>query len=476
MAIGIQVTPTARVSVSVEQRLSLEILAMSQVELKDKIHEMLQTNCLLEEGLPDNNTESSSDQELSSDQFDNKSGRDTSIRDDPRDREYDIDDYRLPALSQPQASSESLEFADPDTHQPSLQSWLIRQLSLLGLGTRDQNIAVAIVESIDEDGRLEDNLEDVYARHSQTIDSDFHNFETVLKLIQRIEPGIGGRDWRETLLLQLADLDTTATDVQIARAMIEDHVDLLTKGKFNHIAKFLGLKEGDLQGARTILKSLDPKPGQRFSAEATQYVTPDVMVEWKDDRWVVSLNSENEHRLIISPHKQQYLSNDSDPEARQFAQAHLKEANWFLQSLSQRNATLLEVASEIVKHQAPFMTHGPSALQPQQMSDIADAIERDPSTVSRAVKGKLIQTPKGLCRMRLFFTSTVATDSGGTITANAVQAQIKLLIDQESPDNPLSDQKIADILKARKIDVKRRTVAKYREQLGLLTSSQRRSL
>jgi len=309
------------------------------------------------------------------------------------------------------------------------------------------------------------------------LDLDAAEVEATLKLVQRFDPpGVGARNLAECLLLQLEQLAENACWREEAILVVRDHFALLAQRDYGALGQRSGLSRDDLAQAMKLIRSLNPRPGAAIGDARVDYVVPDVIVAKNEGRWSVELNRETVPRVRVN---QLYAGlvrrADNSPE-NQYLKDNLQDAKWFMKNLEYRNETLLRVAAQIVQRQRGFLEHGEEAMQPLVLADIADAVERHESTISRVTTRKYMATPRGVFELKYFFSSHVGTTTGGEVSSTAIRAQIKKLTAEESPRKPLSDNKIATILKQRGIQVARRTVAKYRDELGIPSSNDRRQI
>ena len=344
---------------------------------------------------------------------------------------------------------------------------------------------MAIIDSIDESGyltvSLEDILEAVNAEEVLDEDSDelieMDEVECVLKRIQMFDPiGSGSRSPQECLMVQLRQFSEDTPWLAEAKQLIEEYSDLLSSKDYRTLMRKSRLKEDQLREAMRLLQTLNPRPGSALVTKEPEYVIPDVSVTKKNGRWVVELNPDSLPKLSVN---QQYAAmsrrakNSSDS---QFIRSHMQEAKWFIKSLESRNDTLMKVANCIVQQQMGFFEHGPEMMKPMVLNDVAEMVDMHESTISRVTTQKYMHTPRGIFELKYFFSSHVATESGGECSSTAIRALIKKLVAAEKPSKPLSDSKIASLLAEQGIKVARRTIAKYRESLSIPPSNQRKSL
>lgn len=356
----------------------------------------------------------------------------------------------------------------------SLQDYLLWQLDLTPFSDTDRTIATAIIDAVDDYGYLTLSAEEILdSMDSEEVELD--EVEAVLKRIQQFDPlGVASRNLQECLLLQLAAFPDDTPWLNEAKMVLENYIDQLGNRDYKVIIKESRLKEAELRDVMQLIQQLDPRPGSTITPDETEYVIPDVSVFKDKGKWVVAINPDSVPRLKVNQH---YASlgkgNSADS---QFIRSNLQEAKWLIKSLESRNETLLKVARCIVEHQQDFFEYGEEAMKPMVLNDIALAVDMHESTISRVTTQKFMHTPRGIFELKYFFSSHVSTDNGGECSSTAIRALIKKLVAAENTAKPLSDSKIAALLADQGIQVARRTIAKYRESLGIAPSSQRKRL
>ena len=352
----------------------------------------------------------------------------------------------------------------------TLRDHLMEQLGM-DIGDQvDRMIGSYLIDSLDETGYLTTDLEAV----AEALDCEVARVETVLKRLQQFDPpGIFARDLKECLALQLADRDR----LDPAMAAFIDNLDLVARREFKALAKICGVDLEDIADMASELRTLDPKPALAFDGEVAQPVIPDVLMRPRPaGGWHIELNPETLPRVLVN---NQYYAEISTKKAsktdRQYISEQYHSANWLVKSLHQRATTILKVAKEIVRQQDAFFLKGVQHLKPLVLRDIADVIDMHESTVSRVTANKYISSPRGIFELKYFFTSSISrADGGEAFSAEAIKHRIRAMIDGEPAAQILSDDKIVDILRADGVDIARRTVAKYREAMGIPSSVQRR--
>lgn len=369
-----------------------------------------------------------------------------------------------------------------DTASTSLIDHLLWQLNLSLHNERDKIIGETLIDSINLEGYLKEDLQ-VICDSLQSQDPAFDDLTceevgALLKLIQRFDPpGVGARDLRECLLLQLEQLPKETPYLTQARRLVDQYLEVLAGRDYRFLMRRLKLKnEDELHAIITLIQQLNPRPGTSIENESSGYVIPDLLVTRTQHGWRVELNPETLPKLRVQPQYAELIRRADSSDTNQYLKDHFREAQWLIKSLQSRSETLLKVGSKIVEVQQDFLEKGEEFMKPMVLSDIATAIEMHESTVSRATTQKYIHTPRGLFELKYFFSSHVSTAEGGEASSTAIRAMLKKLISNEPAKKPLSDSKLADLLADSGIQIARRTVAKYREALGIPPSSERKRL
>ena len=372
---------------------------------------------------------------------------------------------------------------DDDERRPALENMLVKrtqlpehlmwQLRLTDLADEEREIGALIIGSLDADGYLTLSLEEVAFLANTWPDTGI--VERVLQRIQEFDPpGVAARSLAECLLIQLRQLGLEADS--LPARIVRDHLPLLESRRFDRLARDLGVGLEQIAEATKIISVLEPKPGRDFGDGETRYVTPDVYVQKVGDEYVVTLNEEGLPRLRVSQFYRRMLGGEGSAEARGYIQEKMRAAAWLIKSIHQRQRTLYMVTSSIVKFQQEFLEKGVSALRPLVLKDVANDIGMHESTVSRATAGKYVHTPQGTFELKYFFTSSLRGGHGSEVSAESVKEKIREIIGKEDGRKPMSDQYIAELLAKEQIDIARRTVAKYRELMGILPSSKRKQV
>ncbi|WP_334027784.1 RNA polymerase factor sigma-54 [Alteromonas sp. P256] len=477
---------------------AIKLLQLSTLDLQQEIQEALDSNPLLEveegndEPQAEKNNMDNDDSQIeatasaSSDTLESGDALEKNDLPDelPIDSTWD-EYYSASSAPAPGPSNNDDDHVFQGETTDDIQTHLLWQMRLTPFSDIDRAIAVAIIDSIDESGYLTATLDEILeAVNFEDIETEnveeeieLDEVECVLKRIQMFDPiGSGSRSPQECLMVQLRQFADDTPWLDEARRLIEDYSDLLSSKDYRTLMRKSRLKEDELREAMRLLQTLNPRPGSALVTKEPEYVIPDVSVAKKNGRWTVELNPDSLPKLGVN---QQYAAmsrkakNSSDS---QFIRSHMQEAKWFIKSLESRNDTLMKVANCIVQQQMGFFEHGPEMMKPMVLNDVAEMVDMHESTISRVTTQKYMHTPRGIYELKYFFSSHVATESGGECSSTAIRALIKKLVAAETPSKPLSDSKIALLLAEQGIKVARRTIAKYRESLSIPPSNQRKSL
>ncbi|MDT8398264.1 MAG: RNA polymerase factor sigma-54 [Pseudomonadales bacterium] len=375
------------------------------------------------------------------------------------------------------AEGDDLDFESRSSASETLQDHLNWQLNLTPMSDGDRLIAMAIIDAINADGMLTASIESIHAGLIRELDIDEDEVLAILHRIQQFDPvGVGYRDLRECLSLQLQHTPADHPGLDAAKKIVAGYLSQLASHDYAFIMKRLKIKEGELKQALKLILSLNPKPGADIAHSDTAYVVPDVFVSKDNGRWKVELNPDTAPRIRINADYAALVQRNQNGADNTFLRDNLQEARWFIKSLLSRNETLMKVARKIVEHQKNFLEYGEEAMKPLVLHDIAEAVDMHESTISRVTTQKYMHTPRGIFELKYFFSSHVSTESGGECSSTAIRAIIKKLVAAESPQKPLSDSKIADLLAVQGVNVARRTIAKYRESLAIAPSNERKRL
>ena len=355
------------------------------------------------------------------------------------------------------------------SEESTLEDFLVSQLHLSDLNERKMNIGRYIIEAIDDNGYLTASVEEI----AEACHAEPEKVEAVLTHIQNFDPpGVGARNLKECLLIQLASKGLLTEEMEyLVIHMLED----IAEHRYGKIGKCLHLTVKQVQRMADVLKTLEPKPGRAFSSgDAVRYVTPDVLVEENDGEYAVVNNDFAVPKLMVSSYYRQLNEEYKDEELQKYLNDRMNAALWLIKSIDQRKQTIQNVANAVVQFQQEFFSHGEQSLKPLTLRQIAEEIGVHESTVSRTINGKYLQSSRGTFELKYFFSSGLEGDDGQGVSSNSVKSIIRGLIAGEDTQHPLSDQEMAEILKEKGIAISRRTVAKYRESMHILSSSKRR--
>ena len=370
------------------------------------------------------------------------------------------------------------EYITNNSIEETLQDHLIWQLNLAPLAKEDKIIGLTLIDSIDPNGFLTQSLEEILETINIGNNSDdltIEVLENILEIIQNFDPvGVAARNLSECLLLQLREIEIDKALRDCCTNVIEGHLEELASKDLIKLKRNLGASESIINEALLVIKSLNPKPGSVISPSQTDYIFPDVITKKVSNKWTVELNSDTIPKIRINSMYEDFSNKSTDKNEKNYLKEHLQDARWFLKSLQTRHDTLLKVATQIVEVQTDFLEHGPEQMKPLILSDVAQRTELHESTISRITNRKYIATPRGVFELKYFFSSHLGTSSGGEVSSTAIRALIQKLVSEEDADRPLSDSKIVNILLEKDIKIARRTIAKYRESLGIPSSSERK--
>ncbi len=455
---------------------AIRLLQLSTIELEQEIQEAVDSNPLLEvksdqleQSLVENNSKIKSDpQDI--------------VSDIPSDMDIDVNwneiysDYSKSSSSNETSITTVLE----KTHAVSedLQSYLRWQISLSQLSEIDKVIANVIIDAIDEKGYLTTSIASLYDLLKEDLLLDNNDeIESILAYIQHLDPlGVGARSLGECLAIQLKYYYKNNDLAQKSAKLLKERPELLEIKNHSLLKKKLKLTTKDFSKLIILLRTLVPYPGSCFESSSTEYIKPDVYVKKHNGQWRVTLNDQISPNLQINNFYADLLIKKGKESDIKYLKNNLQQANWLIKSLQSRNHTILKVTELIVEYQKAFLEYGEQAMKPMILRDIAERLGMHESSISRATTRKYLHTPRGIFELKYFFSSQVATESGGGCSSTAIQSMIKKLIDAEDLKKPLSDNKLALLLKEQGIKVARRTVAKYREALNIPASHERKAM
>lgn len=505
---ALQVKVGQRLSMTPQLAHSIKMLQLSALELRTEIQQALDSNPLLEEDYQDDShgeaTGVDADYDVTSEAGDNKQ-TDTEREPTTSDQKLEADqlngdsalDVDLDAQFDPpvapaathNASDTTFDFATGKATPISLHEHLLWQVNVTSFSSVDRRIAEVIVNYIGDDGYLSASLEEIH----QVLNNDeieLDEVQAVLRRVQNYDPdGVAARDLSECLSLQLrtkakaakasSDSDFQVQSINKAQRIVEEHIDDLATQQLDRIARTLSMTEDEIKNAVDLIQSLNPRPGYRIAETAAQYVIPDIIVRRWRGEWRAQLNSAAMPKLKVTNAYDSMFSGtkkSTKKDDREYVRDHINDARWFIKTIHNRNETLLRVATQIVERQQAFFENGEGAMKPMILKDIAEALDLHESTVSRATTQKYMHTPMGVVELKYFFSTSLGSDDGDSHSATAIRSMIRDIVAAEDGKKPVSDSKITNMLKAQNISVARRTVAKYRELLGIPPSNQRKSL
>jgi RNA polymerase sigma-54 factor len=463
---------------------AIKLLQLSTLDLQQEIQQALESNIMLE--VDEEETADTQGLELPLENFTANEEVNTQVTTDSENtasEELDFDNqwedvYEEALTPYANGHSDESDFEIQHSKATTLQEHLLWQLELTPTSDKDWVVATAIIDAINEKGYLSVPLDDIYAGLSTQLDDlDFDEVTAVLHKLQNFEPaGVAATDLAECLALQLQQLSASTPYRDSAITLVKQHLKLLADHQHEKLMKLLEVNKSQLEKIISLIRSLDPAPGEKLQQQDSQYIVPDVFVVKRGQDWQVHLNPEIAPRLRINPFYADMIKRSDNSQDNTSMKSHLQEAKWFIKSLHSRNETLLRVAQAIVKKQMDFLEHGAIAMKPMVLRDVAEELELHESTISRVTTQKYMHTPNGIVEFKYFFSSHVSTAEGGGCSATAIRAFIKELIANELPAKPLSDDKIAKLLQEKGINVARRTVAKYREAMSISASNERKRL
>ena len=487
MKTGLHQHASLRQDLRINPRLyqAMDLLYMPLIDLEQHLKQELLGNPFLEMIEPEEEV-----QATAAEQQNNKPEKEAKAEDGPDWENILLEDrteHGVPSGSY----SDAREYVEPVTvESKDLIDYLRDQTRMLDLNPRQQLLAEEFLGNIGEDGYLQHGLEEILKGANQLLEE--HEAESELELnvpafttaeveemlhvIQQLDPpGIGARNLRECLLLQLEHQKRTDT---LVYRLVKEAFDDLIAHRWSDLGKRFGLAPEEVQRAADELARLDPKPGLQHSAANDAYIIPDLIVDKIDDKYLVFLNDSGLPRLRISKSYQEIARDKKkyDTESKDFINQRLNSAHWMIQAIEQRRQTMLKVMNFIVDRQREFFEKGIDHLKPLTLREVADVISMHESTVSRVTNEKYVQTPRGLLPLKFFFSSGLTTTTGEDASARSIKSQIQKLVDDEPPKNPLTDQQIVELFDRKGVKIARRTVAKYRDQLGILPARMRKRL
>jgi RNA polymerase sigma-54 factor len=450
-------------------QMAIRLLQLSRLELVETIRQEMETNPTLEE-----TQETDPDEGLEMDPPEAQTTKEVSIEekfDNYLDWHPYLDEYnstgKIPFESEKKEAPDLEAFT---TNKTSLADHLRWQLLMTRPSQEEEEIGSLIIGNLDKNGYLDIAVEEI----AQTLNTDIGRVEEVLARMQTFDPlGVCAADLTECLLIQTKML---GIDDLLVNGIIRHHIKDLEKKRYKVIAKSFKTDIEHVLSAVEVIKGLDPKPGDRFSEERLVYIIPDVYVYKDGDDYLILLNDDEIPRLHINSYYKKAVQRGEkiSEETRAYLKDRLRSAEWLIKSIQHRCKTIYNVMQSIIKFQRDFFEHGIAHLKPMVLRDVAEDINMHESTISRVTNNKYAYTPQGIFELKFFFNSSIQRSNGGTIASASVQDKIKKIVESEPPKKPFRDKKISEILKTSDITIARRTVAKYREMMGILPSSKRK--
>lgn len=456
---------------------AIKLLQLSRLELAEEINQELEENPILETSISEDEPETGNGEEPTGEKSsaDDDGFREVRVEEKTRD-EFDWENYLGEYSSSPATTSTYEAQTDAPSYEnfvaskTSLSDHLAWQWQMTDINEEELRIGLEIIGNLSPDGYLKSSMEEL-AESTCTTPEDV---EKVLAKVQDLDPtGVAARDLGECLMLQLKYL---GLENSLAARVVAHHLPDLEKKNYQRIARALKVSKEAVFAAERMILTLEPRPGRQFSSEEPQYISPDVFVYKMAEDYIIVLNEDGLPKLKVSQHYKDLLSADagSSSQTKDYIQGKLRSAMWLIRSIHQRQRTIYRVTESIVRFQREFLDKGVEYLRPLVLRDVAEDVELHESTISRVTTNKYVHTPQGLFELKYFFDSPINRFQGESLASESVKKRIKQIITAEDPQKPLSDQRIVEILRGANIDIARRTVAKYREMLGIASSSKRK--
>jgi len=455
-------------------QMAIKLLQLSRLELVEKIKQELEENPALDE-VQETLTPEPTGEKKEPDSEVNEQTKEVTFEEkinEDIDWSNYIEEYNSPGRMPVESEGrETPRFDSFISKKESLSDHLLWQLLMTSPDPDTENIGSLIIGNLTRHGYLDVSLDEIV----ETCEASHDRVEQILTLLQTFNPiGVCARNLSECLLIQIKHLGLG--DNSILTEIVKNHLHHLENNNYRAICKALKVRMDDVIAAITVLKGLEPKPGREFSESDAQYITPDIYVYKAEDDFVIVLNDDGLPKLQINSYykKAMVRGEKISDETREYLQDKLRSAAWLIRSIHQRQKTIYKAMESILKFQRSFFENGIAHLKPMVLRDVAEDIEMHESTISRVTTNKYAHTPQGIFELKYFFNSSIKRIHGEAIASASVQDKIKKIIESEDPKKPFSDSKMADMLKDQNIDIARRTVAKYREMLGVLSSNKRK--
>ncbi len=454
---------------------AIKLLQLSRLELVETLYEEMETNPLLEEQVPGEGGEDSAPADDGNEPAqDSQDLPEVTVEEHARDDvdwENYLSEYNTGWAESSGEGKEAPSFENITASKTNLSSHLTWQLNVSNFDEQQREIGTHMIGNLDNDGYLDISLEEI----SESTGHPMEKVLETLRLVQNFDPvGVAARDTRESLLVQARFQDLGGT---IVEKIIMDHLNDLESKKYDHIAKSLSITLHEVLTAVSVIQGLEPKPGRLYSSDETIYITPDIYVFKVGDGYEIVLNEDGLPKLRINGYYRDIMRNRNSvsDNARNYIQEKLKSAAWLIKSIHQRQRTIYRVTESIVRFQEGFLADGITGLRPLVLRNVAEDIQMHESTVSRVTTNKYVHTPQGLFELKFFFNSSISSVDGDDVASESVKEHIRNIIKSENVAKPFSDQSIADIMEKINIKVARRTIAKYRESMGILPSRKRKN-
>lgn len=456
---------------------AIRLLQLPVLELQAQIREALETNVMLESEDEVGSLETADAEHEPT--FETPAPTTQTNESTEREQEVDIIDDPDWSDSPTTGASEAPWSGDGDDSQDfsaargeTLQEHLTWQLEMSRLGEREVRIGAAIIDAINDDGYLIEPLDEIARNLQPEIVASIEEVERVLRHVQQMDPaGVGARSVSECIELQLRQLDPDIPGRDTALLIAANYLDEVAEQQYSLLRRQLRVTEEEMEHALVLVRACQPRPGSSVHSVPAEYIVPDVFVRRTERGWVVEINPASLPRIRVNQSYAGLIGRSAD---HAMLRTQLQEARWLIRSLEIRNDTLLKVARCIVQRQSAFLENGDEYMQPMILKDVAEAVQMHESTISRVTTNKYMHTHRGVFEFRYFFSSHVAASDGTEMSSTAIRAKIKKLVAQEDSEKPLSDSRIAEVLSQEGVQVARRTVAKYREALGIPPSSERK--
>ncbi len=462
---------------------AIKLLQLSRLELQTMVQNEILENPILEE-MPDEEGPASEEEvsvtEPAALLHDSKTDKQQEVQTNAEPSQFDWENYLgTYNTHEGMGGREKSEFEnEPPIYENmslaggSLQDHLLWQLNMSDLEEKEKRIIEDIIAAVNDEGYFQGNIPEIAAKHDVLV----NKVEEALESLQEFDPpGVAARDLKECLKIQIRPF--SYKDHDLLEPLIENHLEDLEKKNYPLILKNLKITSDRLKELAHLISTLEPKPGRPFGLEKPQYIIPDVFIEKVGEEYIVFLNDDGLPKLQVSSFYRTALhQKEMNSQAKEYIQDKLRSALWLIKSIHQRQRTLYKVTHSIMKFQKDFLEHGITSLKPLVLRDVADDVNMHESTISRVTTNKYVQTPRGLFELKFFFNARVPCGSSDGMTPEAIKEEIKKMVAGEDVKKPLSDQAITEILQKKEIEIARRTVAKYREMLGILPAARRKEV